>query len=258
MGSYKPESKSKPKKDKSSKKKKSRKTPSVKTIVRNELARRMEKKRQNYTMINLDQTMGQSAGNGNGYWSDEITPVIVPGSNSNNRLGNEIQVTSAYMTLQLRQMPAATAPIKCVFYLYTPRGYYTDIATNSVTQLWNTNNFIGGGSTIYDTGSEMNIDQLNNFRIIKKFTVYLKPDQFSGQQMPVAKSIGLKFKKPHTIRWPNNSGNSWVEGRIFLVGFCSAGNASAATGSTLNNICITTANTGVFINYNVKWYYTDA
>lgn len=235
-----------------------RKRPNVKAIVRRELMKTVEKKRQVYTMIGTDQTFGQCAGNANAYWSDDITPNMVPGPNSNARIGNEISVTSAYMTLQLRQMPACTAPVKCVFYMFIPKGNYTDVPVNAVTQLWNTNNFIGTGATIYDTGSDMNIDQMNNFRIIRKFTVYVKPDQFSGQQMPVAKSIGLKFKRPLKIKWPNTSGNSQIENRIFFVGFCSAGNASAATASTLANIPITTANTGLFINYSIKWYYTDS
>lgn len=232
-------------------------TTAIKNIVKQELNKTVEKKRINTVYSIVDYPMGQVNGNNNGYYSDDITPQMIPGTAVNQRIGNEIKITSLHMQLQLRQMSAATSPVKMVFYMIQSKGFYTGLSSQIVSQLFNTNNYIGAGTTIYDSGSDMNVDQFANFRVVKKFTVYMKPDGFSGQQMPMLRHVGLKFKTPLLVRWYSANQADFSQGRLFLIGFSSNGNASTATASTTSNVPVTAINTGQLINYNIKWYYTD-
>jgi len=225
----------------------------VSTIVKRMMPP-VEKKRISAAFSATDYTMGQVAGNANAYYAADVTPLVSQGDAVNQRAGSLISVCSLHMTLQLRQMSAATSPVKITFYLVYCRGFNT--LANIVPSLWNTNNYIGVGTQIYDTGSDMNIDNIANYRILKKFNAYLKPDQFTGQQMPLAKTVGLKFRKPLNVRYDGNN-NTVNNGSLHLVAFASNGNASTATASTLANVPVTAINTGQFINYNIKFYYTD-
>lgn len=229
----------------------------VTSMIRKHDQLRVEKKRVNVPYANTDSTMGQIAGNGNAYFASEISPLIVSGTGVDQRIGSMISLCSGHMSLQMRQMSAATAPVKMVFYVIMARGYNDNLPGDVVTSLFNTNNYIGAGTQIYDTGSEMNIDQVANYRILRRFRVNLKADQFSGQQMPVQLNVGFKFKKPIKIRYQGNLSTVINSGRLFLLGFSNNGNASTTTASTLANVPVTAVNTGQFINYNIKWYYTD-
>jgi len=231
----------------------------IEKIVENTLMKKfdVEKKRFNTTYATTDATMGQCDGNANAYYANEITPNIPQDDTPNGRTGNKISLCSLFMTLQLRQMSSATSPTTIKCFIIRAVGSYADTPANLVGQLWNANNYIGSGNTIYDTGSDMNIDQFANFRILKRFNCYIKPDQLSGQQMPIARDIGMKFKKPLEIVWRSNAVNTQVQGRLYFIALASNGNASLSTQSTLANVPVVGTNTGQFINYNIKWYYTD-
>lgn len=230
---------------------------SVKKIVNSELNKRVEKKRINTVYNITDFPIGQVMANSSGHYAEDVTPQMIGGTGPNQRIGNDIKIISFHMALQLRQMASATAPVKLTFYLIRAKGFYNGLASQLVTQLFNSNNYIGTGSTIYDAGSDMNVDQIKNFRILKKFNVYMKPDGFTGQQMPILRTVGMKFKTPLDLRWYSGNQADFSSGRIFLLGFVSNGNASTTTASTLANVPVTGTSTGQLINYNIKWYYTD-
>lgn len=230
----------------------------VRKVVKAELNKQVETKRFSTTFANTDYSMGQITGNSNGYFADDITPEPTLGTGVANRIGNDIKLTGCYMTLQLRQMSAATAPNKITFYIVRMKGDYQLPVASFVDSMFNPTEYIGAGSTIYDTQSSLNTDYMGIYRIVKKFNVYIKPDQFSGQQMPVVKNIPLSFKKkPATVRF-FSTGTGIAYGRYFIVALCSNGNCSTVTASTLANVPVQGINTGVLINYSIKWYYHDA
>lgn len=229
----------------------------IKKVVNNTLNRNIEKKRINRAFAVQDFTMGQVAGNANGFFANEITPLPNVGTSITERIGTSIKITGAYMTLQLRQMSAAVSPVKLTFYIFRLKGNNDLTASDFVVQQFNTTEYISAGGSIYDTQSSMNIDYLPQSKVIKKINVYIKPDQFTGQQMPAIKTIGLKFKKPLAIKYDASTSNP-TTGRFMLIGFASNGNASTTTASTLANVPVSAINTGQFINYNIKWYYQDA
>lgn len=236
-------------------------TKPMANIVKREIAkvmnRTLEKKNFTITYSATDQVMGQVAGNSNGFYSADVTPTPALGSSSGGRIGNDINVTGMYMTVQLRQMSAATAPVKITWYIMRMKGDYSSTSGQVVANSFNTNDYIGGGAIIYDTQSSLNSDFFGTYTILKKFNCYIKPDQFTGQQMPCVKNIALKFRKPLNVRFYSN-GTGVCLGKIFLVALASNGNCSTVTASTITNLPVSAVNTGQFLNFSMKYYYTDA
>lgn len=229
----------------------------VRKIVQSVISKQVEKKHDDINLAATDYNMGQVAGNAEAFYAGDITPYQIPGSNPNQHTGSEIQITSAYLQLQLRQQSAAVAPCKVKFYLFRCKGTNTETASALVGNLFLDNQFVGGGSGIIDANSQMNSDYMGNYTMLRKWTVYMKPDQFSGQQMPVTRSIGFKFKKPLKVRWYTQTAGAYSEGRLILVALSDCGNCSTATASTLTNIPVSAVNTGQLLNFNMRWYYTD-
>lgn len=217
----------------------------------------VEKKRTNITFSSNDYSIGQVAGNSNGYLAVDITPLINQGANVSDRIGNLVNVTSLHMTLQMRQMSACVSPVKIIVYLWYAKGLNDQTPGFAVNDLYNTNNYLGSGNQVIDTGSDLNIDNLGAYRMLKKYICYMKPDGFSGQQMPEARTFGLKFKTPLKLRYNGTGGTNISQGRMFLFAFSSCGNASSSVVSTVTNSCVQAINTGQLINYNIKYYYTD-
>lgn len=230
---------------------------SIAKVVQKVLTNNMEKKRYDVTYAATDFTMGQVAGNSTAFFASQFTPIPSLGTNAGTRVGNEIAITGMYMTVQLRQMSAATVPVKVQFYLVQFKGDYQLSPQDAVIALFNTTEYIGGGATVYDTNSSRNVDYMNTYRILKRFTMYCKGDQLSGQNIPTSKNVGLKFPKPLKVRY-FASGTGIASGRLMLFAFASNGNASTTTVSTLTNCPVTAINTGQYINYNAKFYYNDA
>ena len=241
-------------------KKKTVAKPSLQNQVTKMVAKLMppvEKKRANITFSNTDFPMGQVSGNGSGYLASDVTPQINQGANVSDRVGNSVDITSLYVTLQMRQMSACVAPCKIVIYMFYAKGYNDETPGLAVSSLFNTNNYLGSGNSVIDTGSDMNIDNLGGYRILKKYTVNMQADCFNNQQMPQARTFGLKFKTPLKLRYNGTGGTNISLGRIFLFAFSSCGNASISVASTVANSCVQAVNTGQLINYNIKYYYTD-
>jgi len=232
----------------------------ISSIVKKEVEKmgaKPEVKRYDVVYLTTDATIGQVAGNANAYYAGDVNPVLTLGSNANQRVGNRVAIKSAYITIQLRQMSAVSHPTKVKFFLFFDNSATTDAASTVVTDLFNYNDYIGTGNTIYDYNSNRNIDYLTSMQLVKTWTSYMRADSVSGQNNSKTYGIGLKFKKPKVLAWFANGSTNYSTGRFYLMAFCDSGNASTTTASTLANVPITAVNTGLFFNYNVRWYYTD-
>ena len=76
----------------------------------------MCKPEKKYTDVNQDEVayIGQYAATvtDDGAWYSTISPTISGGSNASSRVGNKINLVSAYIQIQLRQMSQTINPIR--------------------------------------------------------------------------------------------------------------------------------------------------
>lgn len=239
--------------------KKTRVPKNIRSIVKKEIVKmgaKPEVKRSDLTYSTTDAVMGQCTGNANGWYGAEITPAIAQGSGVSQRVGNRVNVMSAYMTIQLRQMSGCSHPTKIKFQMYYDPTNNTDTISTIVDNLYNYNDYIGGG-VIYDYNSTRNLDYLTDMKLVRTWTSVLRADSVSSQLNLKTYGIGFKFKKPKNLSWFSTGSTNNAVGRFYLVAFADSGNCSTTTASTLSNAPVTAINTGVYINYSIKWYYTD-
>jgi len=215
-----------------------------------------EKKRIQGTLSG-DNAMGQSFGDVSGYLSYDITPQCTQGSNINNRIGNKISLTGIYFSVQLRQMINATGPVRVDLYIIKLYGD-NDVSAVDLTRLiFTKNDFISGGD-VWDIYSQKNIDYAKNYQIIRRKRMYIKPDQFTGQQMPTQLTFGHKFKEPHVVRYSGTSASGFDSGRLIMMAFSSNGNASAVTASSLVGTPTIGVSTGQLLSYSIRYFFTDS
>lgn len=201
----------------------------------------------------LGQLNGTSSGGG--YLGFDISCSPGQGTLGSSRNGNEIQMTSAYYQFQFIQQSACTSPVKVKMYWFSVQGYPQSNPTGVVTALFNPNPFTN--QTIYDAHSSLDSNYLGNFKLIKTKTVIVGADNYSGLTQIKTVNVGLKLKKPITVRFTGDGSNIQTEGWVYLVIMADNGNCSTSVVGTASNVANTAINTGLLMNYNFITYFTD-
>lgn len=233
----------------------------IASIVKKEINKcgaKPEMKRTDTTYAVVDGVVGQCVGNSNGWYGADITPALSQGNGVSQRIGNRCKIHSAYMTVQLRQMSGASHPTKLKFYLFHDKSSNTDAVSTIVDNLFNYNEYIGGGASIYDYNSTRNMDYISDLTLLRTWTSYIRADSVSSQLNLKTYSLGFKWKKPKELAFFSTASANVSTGKFFLIVMADSGNASTTTASTLTNAPVLAINTGTYINFSMKWYYTDA
>lgn len=220
-----------------------------------EIQLKPEKKRKTVTGAGL--TIGQLNGNGAGYGTYDITPLISSSTTYGGRAGAKVRLMSSYIQMQFFGMASTTSNINgriIIFETDTPQSAPGGFVSN---KMLNFNNFVGGGFVIVDYNSSYNMDYFRDWKLIAERKFRHQPDNITSQNLITSLSIPLKYNKGkgHVIQYDKDS-NTLVSGQICMVVLLDNGNSGAAA-STLTNAAIIAANTGLNLNYNVEHYYTD-
>lgn len=210
-----------------------------------------EKKR--YTLTALGQILGQVFYNASGYYIADITPTPAQGITNATRNGSSIKLHSSFMQMQFYGQSATTASCRIACYIIEVKG--SPDGSFGASSMFNYNNFVGGGATVYDYNSSLNPDLFGEYKILAKKTFKYAPDQFSGQQVVMTKKIGMRYKNHH-VRW-NGNGSTLSGGQIIMILMADTGNSSTANASTLTNIAQTAVSTGLIFNYDMVHYFYD-
>lgn len=198
-------------------------------------------------------TVGQCSVNGQGFLAFEVTPVMSQGNTNSTRNGSSIKLNSSYMKLQFLHQSNTTQPIRLKCYLISVPGLPTTNITGFINNMFSANPFITGG-TIRDYNSQPNPDFFRQYRIIRKTSVYLPPDNYSGAMSIKDVAIPVKFRNHH-VRF-NGDTDTITAGQLIFLVMADSGNMGGTT-STLGNIPVTGASTGAILNYNIIHYYYD-
>lgn len=237
---------------KSSTKKMARKTFSQKVLA--VVKKTAEKKHVSYSNAASPLSVGQVDGlNTAGYFALDLTPTLSMGTAVNNRIGNDVDIVSANLRMQIYQQQLTFTNIKLKYQLvYIPKTNDSSITT-IMTQIYSNNGFNG----IIDYNSPRNVDYFNAFRILRTgyCTLPNDPGSVSSQNMIKEVRMGLKFRKPLSVKYVNGT-NSIAQGRIILIVFADNGNKNSATTCTLN-VPVQGPSTAAYFNYQLDYYYTD-
>jgi len=206
--------------------------------------------------------VGQTAGNGDAIYIQDVTPLVPIGAGQSERTGSSIKMTSCRFRCQIQAMKGLISKQRVTIELWRSTGASQPIAgTGGATvtqQLYNADSITG----LYDYFATRNTDFYHNFSLVKRFTrtVYpaqLDPSTTNPDLQPRFADVIASFRYPHHIRYNYNS-TDVAQGQIFMVVRCDTGNTSATVPSTaIPNIVNQQVNSGSVLSANFFWHYLD-
>lgn len=202
-------------------------------------------------------TLGQVDINTAGYLCLDITPSIAEGVTYQTRSGSSIKLHSLNLRYQLYAQSASINNHKLKFFLLQVKGPPVSSATTFATQILSANTFVGGAS-IGDYSSEWNPDYFRQYKIIRRWSDFLKGDTVASQTEIQTRRKGHIFNrgKGLHVRYSQDS-TTLTAGQLILLILCDNGNRHPTTVSTLTNISTTAALTGLNYDHNATFYYYD-
>lgn len=200
-------------------------------------------------------TVGQVNGNADGLLVLDVTPVSTQGTGDSQHSGDSIKVTTGMFNFQFSHMSALQSNMRIYVELYTVLGK-PQATSDVLNQLYKPNPFITGAN-IRDYNSVIDQDYRQQYKLIASRKVYIKSDQYSGQNLITECKMPLRFGKfGHHVKFQENSSNV-ASGQLILVIRADTGNISGSTTSTLSGVINSAVNTGVYVNKNLQYYYYD-
>lgn len=238
----------------------SRRTRTYRRRVARRPRQRTSFEKKQYVAITVDNTrVAQLNGDANGYYIADSTPKPNQGFLSNERTGTKIAVCSGHYDFQIYQQSSNIGPIRGIVELFWNKGTPVTVGSTTMSQLYDGNGFVktSGGldAGIIDYNSTRDVNYMKNWKRVcyKKF--YVKGD-FQASQVQISSfRMGFRRKNPFVIRL-SDTANNLTTGQFVLTVRCDAGNWAGGA-STLTNIPISGAATGLIMNYNHSSYYFD-
>jgi len=214
-----------------------------------------EKKHKNVSGQSL--TVGQCNINASAYGAYDITPLCSSSTTYGGRTGSKIVLTSSFIQMQFSDQTNRNSPIRGAIYIFKTMEPQSSPGS-FVANMFNYNPFAGGGFSIIDYNSNYNIDQLHNWKLIRKRNFVHKPDSVANQVGVSSLTIPLKYNKGkgHLVQYDKDS-NTLIEGQILMVILLDNGNVNASSPSTLSNIPNLGVSSGLKLDYNLEHYYYD-
>lgn len=203
------------------------------------------------------QVVGQVDFNSTGIRVFDLTPMMPQGSGVSDRTGNSIKLHSSYYQFQVNTQTNVNTAIKLRIEMWSNPSIVQDSA-DLLARLYVANPFTG----LIDYNSARNPDHFNDYRKLYTKVVYLPADQISGQL--ATKQLAIPFRwnkgKGHHVRYTGTGSTNPLtdvkSGQFFLIYLADNGNSNAVA-STLTNIPVTGALTGLNVKMSFRHYYYD-
>lgn len=199
--------------------------------------------------------VGQVNANNSGHYIVDVSPTPSQGTGFSNRIGQSIKQVSSYYVFQfqrqvgLSNLPSCKIKIQFVYVVGQPYG----TISNALSPFIKANPFIDG-ATIYDIHSERRPEYFRDFRVLGTRYVYFAENDQANQ--PIIKTVKIPIKLPNNfhVKWQGNTTTQTV-GQIFML--ITADNGNCGTVSTLDDVTVTTAITGLTFDWYVTHYWYD-
>lgn len=195
---------------------------------------------------------GQVDGNGAGYFTSTLTPLISLGTTENERVGGSIKLTGLHVQLQAQGQSETYSKRKMKICVVSS----TDSSvTNVINDMWDANPLTG----LVDFHSNRNYS--NNPRAHKLLrTIYSGTPQkqiVSGSNVAsTGQDIKFGIKMQQLTRFEGSS-TTPKDMNYFLIIFVNDGNVSTGTGSSNTGVLTPSTSTGILIQEYFRWWYVD-
>jgi len=182
--------------------------------------------------------VGQFNGASTGQYAFGLSPTIPQGVTQGGRIGNSVKLVSGVLDLRLAQQSAAVNNIKVKLYIVCrPDNSATGSATTAINEFLELNNFSG----VNDYYSNRDPEYFKAFRVITQKTFIMKQDSVTSGTSIIQTKIPLRFN--HHQKYNTNASTTTVSNQFYIFMVASDGDTAAST--------------GVSLQWNMRWYYTD-
>lgn len=188
-----------------------------------------------------------------GYYITDITPAPAEGVTVSTRSGMSIKLHSCIIRLQLSGMTNTANGVKLSYHIFQNMGETQTINATLANKLFN----VDALSLFTDANSLRNPAYFHNFKCICKRTLKLPQDTVSG--LVQTKDYTLNLRLNHHIRY-NYDTTTVSQGQLILMVLADTGNngsANAVGGFVATTPPITTAQSGVNLYQNYRFFYYD-
>lgn len=211
-------------------------------------------------------TVGQVNGDSNGYWFQDITPILGQGTGADERVGNSLKMTGCNLNFQfLGQANTLTGrKIKIGLYKVRDPSLPPTSASSDITfDVFDSNPLTGLFD--YNAAKAYRNSKNDGIACIREKTVYLPKVQVlnqggndtANQDIEKAyKTLNFPVKLNDLIRYEQDNDNLPNGFRYVILVRCDAGNTSGVN-SNIQNIPITTLSSGVTFRMGQRWWYVD-
>lgn len=200
------------------------------------------------TIASVSQVFGV---NGQGYWIQDVTPIVSQNVTGTGRVGNSIKIHSMCLKGQLIQQAAAVQAQKIKIEFFMNKG--TTLSTSGLITSIYDNNLLNG---LVDINATRAVDTYKNWVCVSRKFYTINQDNQSNVTGFKDILIPLKFKSWH-IKYDDTNSNTVTNGQLIMVVTADSGNANTTTASTVPNIPVTAANTGSSLNFYINYWYYD-
>lgn len=169
-----------------------------------------------------------------------LNPVVNAGTQVGARTGNKIQLTSAYLQIQLRQMSSTVNPIRYRYWIMLRKSNTpSDItSTSAYNDYFLTNPFSG----VRDYFANPDMETMKNYKCLARGKGIVRADPATGSQaMTAFIKRPLKLNFPQTFESP--TATSPACNKMYLFVQCDNGTIAD--------------NTGLQMEYTCRFWYTD-
>lgn len=169
----------------------------------------------------------------------QLNPIPATGLGTDQRVGSKIQLTSAYLQIQLKQQSSCKSPVRYRYWLVRRLQNNPSDTPESTAfgDMFSLNPFSG----VRDFFANKNILNINAYKTIARGQGVIKGDETSSQQQFGYIKRGLKLDFPHVYA-VNTATHSEIN-KMYLFIQCDNG--------------IIASNTGLQAEWTCRFWYTD-
>lgn len=205
----------------------------------------------------LDNSVGQVRGNGDGALNFEATPPIAQGVEEANRVGNSIKATG--LVLKFSMLKQALAEGTRRVRIYVVRSTDPSLSSNDIHfKMLDTNPFV----PVRDYNSNLDYTEFKDgaLRVIAKKDIYFGQNGGDSQINPqdqMSKSITLPVKLNDVLRYGTNASTFPENVKYHVIMVADNGNADVSTPSSILGAYVTAANSGIRVKCHSRMWYVD-
>lgn len=209
---------------------------------------------------------GQVFNDLNGYWFQDITPILGQGTGADERIGNSLKMTGCNLNFQFMGQTNTLTGRKLKIGLYRVRNPSlgpSDASADITTDVFDANPLTGLFD--YNAAKAYRNSKNDGIACIREKTIYLPKVEVlnrggtdtANQDIEKAyKTMNFPVKLNDLIRYEQDNDNLPNGFRYVILVRADCGN-SGSSASNIQNIPVTTGVSGVSFRMGQRWWYVD-